>query len=148
MRNPNASAINALDAAAQLVPRVAAPWMGVLWLTALPLRLLQVYFIAQLVRLDAPWKYFHYFLNLAAWLCAAFVFSLFGRAVFVRACRFPHHKVGSDKLGIGSRGRGSEPTAGPIWGIDQEEYFARCEPWPLSTPLLQWSREDGVSVML
>ncbi len=52
---------------------------------------------------------------------------------FVRACRFPHHKVGSDKLGIGSRGRGSEPTAGPIWGLDQQEYFARCEPWPLNS---------------
>jgi len=51
---------------------------------------------------------------------------------FVRACRFPHHKVGSDKLGTGSRGRGSEPTAGPIWGIDQTEYFDRCEPWPLN----------------
>jgi 4-hydroxy-2-oxoheptanedioate aldolase len=52
---------------------------------------------------------------------------------FVRACRFPHHKVGADKLGIGSRGRGSEPTVTPIWGIDQQQYFARCEPWPLST---------------
>ncbi len=51
---------------------------------------------------------------------------------FVRACRFPHHKTGQDKLGIGSRGRGSEPTAAPIWGIDQQTYFERCEPWPLS----------------
>ena len=50
----------------------------------------------------------------------------------VRACRFPHHKSGVDALGIGSRGRGSEPTAAPVWGIDQQEYFARCEPWPLA----------------
>ena len=52
---------------------------------------------------------------------------------FVRGCRFPHHKAGATKLGgRGTRGRGSEPTAGPIWGIDQSEYFARCEPWPLN----------------
>ena len=30
---------------------------------------------------------------------------------FVRACRFPHHKAGTDTLGGGTRGRGSEPTA-------------------------------------
>jgi len=52
---------------------------------------------------------------------------------FVRACRFPHHKAGTDKVGGGTRGRGSEPTASPIWGLNQEEYFARAEPWPLST---------------
>jgi 4-hydroxy-2-oxoheptanedioate aldolase len=51
---------------------------------------------------------------------------------FVRACRFPHHKAGTDRLGGGTRGRGSEPTAAPIWGLNQEEYFARAEPWPLS----------------
>lgn len=50
---------------------------------------------------------------------------------FVRACRFPHHKAGTEVLGGGTRGRGSEPTAAPIWGLTQEEYFARAEPWPL-----------------
>jgi 4-hydroxy-2-oxoheptanedioate aldolase len=50
---------------------------------------------------------------------------------FVRACRFPHHKAAVDGLGAGSRGRGSEPTAAPVWGIEQQEYFERCEPWPL-----------------
>jgi 4-hydroxy-2-oxoheptanedioate aldolase len=53
-------------------------------------------------------------------------------AEFVRACRFPHHKAGTDVLGTGSRGRGSEPTAAPIWGMTQEEYFRLAEPWPLS----------------
>ncbi|MBS0540940.1 MAG: hypothetical protein JSR47_19420 [Proteobacteria bacterium] len=51
---------------------------------------------------------------------------------FVRACRFPHHTEGTEQLGIGSRGRGSEPSAAPIWGIEQMEYFERAEPWPLS----------------
>src|SRR3954466_14299600 len=51
---------------------------------------------------------------------------------FVRACRFPHHKAGVDKLGIGSRGRGSEPTAAPIWAVSQQDYFNRADPWPLN----------------
>jgi 4-hydroxy-2-oxoheptanedioate aldolase len=51
---------------------------------------------------------------------------------FVRACRFPHHKAGVDQLGTGSRGRGSEPSASPVWGIDQMDYFERAEPWPLN----------------
>jgi 4-hydroxy-2-oxoheptanedioate aldolase len=35
-------------------------------------------------------------------------------------------------LGIGTRGRGSETTAAPIWGLSSEEYMARCDPWPLN----------------
>lgn len=97
MRRQNASAITVLDAAAHVVPRVAAPWMGVLWLTALPLRFLQVYFIAQLVRLDRPAHYLYYLWNLAAWVFAALVLSLYGRAVFVRACRFAR----GDSEGLG-----------------------------------------------
>ena len=76
---------------------------------------------------------------------------------FVESCRYPHHARGVDPaiaaplarldgairrapgrdaagkplLGIGTRGRGSEATAAAIWGISQDEYFARCEPWPL-----------------
>src|SRR3954449_9781866 len=60
---------------------------------------------------------------------------------FVESCRYPHHAEGVDpdlpspvermrgavrpaggKLGIGTRGRGSETTAAPIWGISSEEY--------------------------
>ena len=73
---------------------------------------------------------------------------------FIESCRYPHHAAGVDqaipspvdrmhgtrrperggdgKLGIGTRGRGSEATAAPIWGISQQEYMQRCDPWPLN----------------
>lgn len=72
---------------------------------------------------------------------------------FVESCRYPHHTEGTDPslpspqarmegavrlpldgplLGVGTRGRGSESTAAPIWGLSQAEYMERCEPWPLN----------------
>ena len=72
---------------------------------------------------------------------------------FVEACRYPHHPQGVDptlpspgarldgavrpvpatgQLGIGTRGRGSENTAAPIWGLSGPDYMAKCEPWPLN----------------
>jgi 4-hydroxy-2-oxoheptanedioate aldolase len=78
---------------------------------------------------------------------------------FVEACRYPHHLQGVDpaipsaldrmrgapggtrggaaddgqvRLGIGMRGRGSESTASSIWGISQQNYMQRCDPWPLN----------------
>jgi 4-hydroxy-2-oxoheptanedioate aldolase len=78
---------------------------------------------------------------------------------FVEACRYPHHLQGVDPaipsaldrmrgvpggtrggtakdgrvlLGIGTRGRGSESTASLIWGISQQDYMQRCDPWPLN----------------
>ena len=72
---------------------------------------------------------------------------------FVEACRYPHHAAGVDPalpdasarlggaavgvpgpglLGVGTRGRGSEATAAPIWGLSAEDYLRRCDPWPLS----------------
>ena len=71
---------------------------------------------------------------------------------FVESCRYPHQAAGVDPalpppvermrgvrsggpgrgmLGVGTRGRGSELSASPVWGVDEEEYFRRCEPWPL-----------------
>jgi 4-hydroxy-2-oxoheptanedioate aldolase len=35
-------------------------------------------------------------------------------------------------LGIGTRGRGSEATAAPIWGISEPDYRELCDPWPLN----------------
>jgi 4-hydroxy-2-oxoheptanedioate aldolase len=72
---------------------------------------------------------------------------------FVESCRFPHNLQGVDPslpspearlhgavrppsrgplLGIGTRGRGSEATAAPIWGLSTEDYLNRCDPWPLN----------------
>lgn len=71
---------------------------------------------------------------------------------FIESCRYPHHQAGVDPalpspvermhgaageagggwLGIGTRGRGSEATAAPVWGISAEEYLERCDPWPLN----------------
>src|SRR5437899_2787692 len=71
---------------------------------------------------------------------------------FVESCRNPHHKEGVDPslpsplarmrgetaaarspaLGTGTRGRGSEATAAPIWGISEAEYRELCDPWPLN----------------
>ena len=73
---------------------------------------------------------------------------------FIEACRYPHHAAGVDTsipspvqrmrgaqrpsrggdgmLGIGTRGRGSEATTAEIWGVSQQEYMQRCDPWPLN----------------
>lgn len=72
---------------------------------------------------------------------------------FVESARYPHHTIGVDKglpspiarmdgalargratsgLDLGTRGRGSETTSAPIWGLSGEEYMRRCDPWPLN----------------
>jgi 4-hydroxy-2-oxoheptanedioate aldolase len=72
---------------------------------------------------------------------------------FVEACRYPHHLAGVEpgfpspvermrgaavpapapgRLGLGSRGRGSEATAAAIWGVPDLDYFRFCDPWPLN----------------
>ena len=74
---------------------------------------------------------------------------------FVESCRYPHNTIGVDPtipppmermegairakdggtdsagrklLGIGTRGRGSESTAAPIWGLSIEDYMECCDP--------------------
>jgi 4-hydroxy-2-oxoheptanedioate aldolase len=78
---------------------------------------------------------------------------------FVESCRYPHNTIGVDPaipspmarmegahratdggtdsdgrkwLGVGTRGRGSESTAAPVWGLSTEDYMERCDPWPLN----------------
>ena len=72
---------------------------------------------------------------------------------FVESCRYPHNLAGVDPglpspearldgavrptaadgmLGIGTRGRGSENTAAPVWGVPGDVYMGLCDPWPLN----------------
>ena len=53
---------------------------------------------------------------------------------FVQSCRYPINRLGVGKrLGIGTRGVGSEGSAAPVWGLDRDEYLARADPWPLNS---------------
>ena len=86
-----------LDDASQLVTLVAAPWVGVLWLTALPVRLLQADFAAQLIELGAEARdYGDHLTELATLVFVAFVVSLAGRALFVHACYLRLHSRAAD----------------------------------------------------
>jgi len=53
---------------------------------------------------------------------------------FVEAVRFPiHHEgVGVDGLPEGRRGVHGVATAAQIWGVSQEEYEDKADPWPLN----------------
>ena len=52
---------------------------------------------------------------------------------FVESCRYPTNTVGVGRgLRVGRRGRGSEPEAAAIWGVSQEAYIDRADPWPLN----------------
>jgi 4-hydroxy-2-oxoheptanedioate aldolase len=79
---------------------------------------------------------------------------------FVESCRYPNQLAGVDPdlptprqrlegtavpagaragpdgrtlLGVGTRGRGSEATSAPIWGLSEADYFRCCDPWPLNS---------------
>lgn len=80
-------AIAVLNEAGAVARRVAAPWVGVLWLTALPARLLQVRFFYEAFRLGGEASHYGTYLTGLAWsACAASVPALWGRAVYARAC--------------------------------------------------------------
>jgi 4-hydroxy-2-oxoheptanedioate aldolase len=40
--------------------------------------------------------------------------------------------AGKPLLGLGMRGKGSESSAAPIWGLSGDDYLRRCDPWPLN----------------
>ena len=52
---------------------------------------------------------------------------------FIESCRYPINKTGVNYgLEQGTRGTGGQPSASVIWGINQQEYTNRAEPWPLN----------------
>ena len=52
---------------------------------------------------------------------------------FVECCRYPIQRAGVGRgLGEGTRGFGSENSAAYVWGIDNETYGAKADPWPLN----------------
>lgn len=77
-----------LDETSDAVARTAAPWAGVLILTSIPYRFLQVLFIEQLDTLRGSATHYGRALGeLAEWITLAFIVSLVGRAVYARAVR-------------------------------------------------------------
>jgi hypothetical protein len=81
------SITSVLDESAEVVA-VAAPWTAVLVLTSLPYRLAQILFVDRVFEAGSEAVRYGNVLGRTANLAiAAFLLSLFGRAVFARACR-------------------------------------------------------------
>jgi 4-hydroxy-2-oxoheptanedioate aldolase len=56
-----------------------------------------------------------------------------GVRAFVESCRYSINKIGVGRgLGLGTRGRGSEPSAAAVWGLSPEAYMDCADPWPLN----------------
>jgi hypothetical protein len=86
VRPDRPSLTEVLDDAVEIVPLVALPWLGLLWLTAMPLRFLQAHIITRLVELGPEaGRFGDHLAQLAIWATLLFIVSLWGRAVFVRA---------------------------------------------------------------
>lgn len=55
---------------------------------------------------------------------------------FVESCRYPFHREGVTEaegaLGEGRRGSAGQASAAAIWGVGEQEYLQRADPWPLN----------------
>jgi hypothetical protein len=81
------SPVGILDETHGAVARVAAPWLGVLWLSTAPYRFAQIHFIRELAALGQQAPDYGGYLERLAWiLFALFVPAVVGRSVYVRAC--------------------------------------------------------------
>lgn len=74
-----------LDDSVMALKAAASPWMGVLWLCVLPLRLLTLYMFRVAISLgDDATQYGNYFWTLSAVAVVLFVISVYGRLLFVK----------------------------------------------------------------
>jgi hypothetical protein len=100
-------ALSLVDDATDAVSRMG-PWVGFLWITALPARLLLALLCVRLLELgDKATGYGDYLLRLSYAALGAWLFSLWGRQAFVRACR---HALESER-----------PQTGPVWRVPLRE---------------------------
>lgn len=82
------STTSVLDESASAVRATGAPWLGLLVATSLPYRFLQAVFADRLIELGSKASQYGDALRTTADLtCLAFLLSLWGRAVYARACR-------------------------------------------------------------
>ena len=51
---------------------------------------------------------------------------------FVENCRFRFRKKYKKILSEGKRGHGGQVLASKIWGISEDEYLKKADPWPLN----------------
>lgn len=113
--------LDAFDRSGDLVARNPAA-VGVLWLTAAPARLLLAALVVQALRLGDDAQ-FHgdALVELAGWATLAWLVSLWGRQVFVRACR----------AGIG----GATPRGRALWRVPWRELLAALQAAAVLAPL-------------
>jgi hypothetical protein len=80
------SPVGILDDTHGALRRVAAPWLGLLWLGLIPYRLLQAHFIRELLHLGGRAGEYGGYLEGITWmLFAALLLAAYVRAVYVRA---------------------------------------------------------------
>jgi hypothetical protein len=82
------STTSVLDESAEIVRVTASPWVGLLLAMSIPYRFMQAIFADRLIELGSSASQYGDVLRSTADLtCIAFLLSLWGRAIYARACR-------------------------------------------------------------
>jgi len=127
--------LDVLDEGVEAVAAVAAPFLGLLWLTALPLRLAQAHFVFQVAQLGgAAARHGNYLAELALLQVVLLLPWAWGRAVFVRACRLG---LEGQAPGRAALRVGALPFAGYVYVTALLEALAWATAWTVvAVPLL------------